>query len=266
MAQMRDVIGDGLFPHLFEEAEKVRWQMSDFDWDGIDRSVITPAWVALVREAALGELTTFNATERFFKDFGEDVDFTQWLSVWLYEETKHPFVMMRWLHTFGETFTSQSVLKGRETFPFMPSTIGTLATNIFSEVTASSIYLTLRAHAPEPVLQKVASRLAADEARHASHFYAFTKRQLSAIPDNTPEKAKALQHVLRVLYFWLETDRVTHPVNLIMQRLTDPQFRDCIGPDAWHQTVRKAQARMLSISSTLLGRELRSISDVSNAL
>jgi len=88
---------DGLFYRLFDEAETVRWKMADCGWSTIRPADASPAWRQVARETLIGELTTFNATERFFADFGDDVDFTQWLTVWLYEETKHPSAALTWL-------------------------------------------------------------------------------------------------------------------------------------------------------------------------
>src|SRR4051812_2455912 len=86
----KSVYDDGVFYRLYKEAEIVRWKMSDYPWDTLKKGDVSPAWIAVARDALRGELTTFNATERFFTDFGGDIDFTQWITVWLYEETKHP--------------------------------------------------------------------------------------------------------------------------------------------------------------------------------
>ena len=93
----KNIHDEAIFYRLYDEAELVRWKMTDCAWDQIDKSQVSPSWVAVARETLIGELTTFSATERFFTDFGDDVDFTQWLTVWLYEETKHPSAILKWL-------------------------------------------------------------------------------------------------------------------------------------------------------------------------
>src|ERR1041384_3926061 len=98
---MDDVVADMLHTSLFDQAEGVRWQMSEIPWARIDRDAVTEPLRALVKEIAFAELTTFSATRRFMTDFADDVDFTQWISVWFYEESKHPQALLRWLRHVG---------------------------------------------------------------------------------------------------------------------------------------------------------------------
>jgi hypothetical protein len=99
-----DVLDTALYYSLFREAETVRWKMSDIPFEAIETDKAPAALVGLMRELAAAELTTWTATNQFFDAFRDDVDFTQWLTVWLYEETKHPQALMRWLKHFGESF------------------------------------------------------------------------------------------------------------------------------------------------------------------
>lgn len=259
-ARLTNVMENAAFYRLFDEAEQVRWKMTDIPWDSIDKSKVTPDWIRLMRQVAYVELTTFQATERFLKEFPDDVDFTQWLAVWLYEETKHPYVVMRWLKAFGEQFDSDFLLQGRETHPFMRSQVGTLSTNICSEIVASNSYLTLYKHAPEPVLKGIVKNLAADEARHASHFFTYARKRIDAAKDRNRAKIDALS----VLYFWIETnENVKHPVNLAFN-----QYKKLgpIPPAAWDEGLAKAHARMFGMCSTLVGRTVRDISDLQKAI
>jgi hypothetical protein len=205
-----DVVGEALCYRLFDEAERVRWRMEDVPWDRIDRERAGPGLRALVRATAYSELTTATATRRFLTDLGDDVDFTQWLAVWFYEETKHPQVLLRWLHRVGETVDEQFMRKGRATAPFMRSRTGTLVTNIVSEVVASAAYARLHATSTEPVLAGIARNLAADEARHAASFYAYAQRHLERSADRDADRRDAV----KVLYLWFsDNERVAHPVN-----------------------------------------------------
>src|SRR5688500_9218311 len=86
----QDILEGLLHYELFTRAEVVRWQMADIPWAGIERELITPSLTAMVRQLAIAELTTYAATRRFLQEFSDDIDFTQWMSVWFYEETKHP--------------------------------------------------------------------------------------------------------------------------------------------------------------------------------
>jgi Rubrerythrin len=207
---MNDVIAESLCYRLSDEAERVRWRMEDIPWAEIDRERAGPDLRALVREIAFSELTTTTATRRFLTELGDDPDFTQWISVWFYEETKHPQVLLRWLHHVGVTVDDKFLLRGRATAPFMKSRMGTLVTNVISEIVASSAYRHLQAHSSEPVLARIAKQLAADEARHAASFYAYAERHLERSTERDADRRDAL----KVLHLWFQhNEQVTHPVN-----------------------------------------------------
>jgi ferritin len=170
----------------------------------------------LVREMAFSEHATYSATQRFMQTFGDDVDFTQWLSIWFYEETRHPHVLMQWLRAVGETVDDSFVLHGRVSTPFMRSKMGTLVTNIVSEVTAATAYGAMGRAQPEPVLAQLARFIAGDEARHASSFFQFARQRLETAANPQRERLDAL----KVLHFWLnETEQVSHPINQMLERV-----------------------------------------------
>jgi hypothetical protein len=205
-----DVIRESLCFRLYDEAERVRWRMEDIPWHQIDRERVSVSLRTLVREVAYSELTTTSATRRFLTELGDDADFTHWISVWFYEESKHPHVLLRWLHHVGVAVDERFVLRGRATAPFMKSRMGTLVTNIVSEIVASSGYVRLHQRSPEPVLGLIARNLAADEARHAASFYCYARRHLERSPDPDADRRDAL----KVLYLWFQDNQhVRHPVN-----------------------------------------------------
>ncbi|HKE15333.1 MAG TPA: hypothetical protein VKB80_10730, partial [Kofleriaceae bacterium] len=207
---MQDILREALYYPLYAEAERVRWEMEAIPWARLDRERATPGLCALVREIAYSELTTTTATRRFLTEFSDDADFTQWISVWFYEESKHPQVLLRWLHEVGVAVDAEFVLRGRATAPFMKSRMGTFATNIVSEMVASSAYASLHRNSPEPLLAIIARLLSADEARHAASFYAYARRHLERSRDPEADRRDAL----KVLYLWFQgNDRVSHPVN-----------------------------------------------------
>src|ERR1044072_9907413 len=90
-----NLLDTAIYYGLFREAESVRWKMSDIPFDEIDADKVTPALIDLVKANAASELTTWTATNQFFQAFADDVDFTQWMTVWLYEETKHAPASLR---------------------------------------------------------------------------------------------------------------------------------------------------------------------------
>jgi hypothetical protein len=258
---------DGLFYRLFDEAETVRWNMADYGWPSLRAHDVSPAWRSVVRETLVGELTTFSATERFFADFADDVDFTQWLTVWLYEETKHPSALLKWLDALGEKFDSRFMLQGRQTIPFMPSKLGTLATNVVSEMVAATMYVTIAAQPNcEPVLQRICRNIGGDEARHAASFYSYAKKRLARSEDLKGEQLA----MLKVLYFWTTPElnaRVGHPVNLLANRYkTMPELQQAVPRDAIENAVAQSYKRACRVFESLLGLELRSVRDVGEQL
>lgn len=207
-----DILEQLLHYNLFAEAERVRWKMEDIKWSAIDRSKVTPNFLMLVRQISLAELTTYAATRRFLQEFSDDIDFTQWMSVWFYEETKHPAVLMRWMRELGEKFSGGEMVRGRITAPFMKSKFGMLITNVISEVNASAGYTGLAKMAEEPVLKQIARHLAGDEARHATGFYAYAQRSF----ERSTNKQVDTLDALKVLHMWLDHNgRVQHPVNTV---------------------------------------------------
>jgi len=211
-----DLLDTSLYYSLFREAEAVRWKMGDIPFDEVETDKASPALVGLMRELAAAELTTWTATNQFFEAFKDDVDFTQWLTVWLYEETKHPQALMRWLRHCGESFDVEFMVEGRKTFPFMPSKMGTLVLNILSEIETSTFYLSVSQNVKEPVLKIIARNLAADEARHASSFYLYAKKRLMTSDNPRREAFEAV----KVLFFWLVNNQnVKHPFALFANKV-----------------------------------------------
>ena len=236
-----------VFTGLFREAERVRWSLEDLPWHTVDRDRVTPELLQLVREIAASEATTFSATQRFLQDFADDVEFTNWMAVWFYEETKHPYVLVRWLRALGEDQDAELMRRARVTSPFMKSRMATLTSNIISEMVASARYMSLSERSPEPVLSLIAQRLASDEARHAASFFTFARKRLDASPQADVERRDAL----KVLYLWLqEGDGVRHPVNL---------FRSTQASAA---AISAAQSRVVRTIGLLVDAPLRNASDV----
>jgi hypothetical protein len=263
----KSIYDGGIFYRLFAEAELVRWKMADYAWSSIKQADVSPAWRALVRETLIGELTTFSATERFFADFATDVDFTQWLTIWLYEETKHPSALLMWLETFGEKFDSRFMLQGRQTLPFMPSKMGTLATNIVSEMVAATLYVTVSSQPGcDPVLQRICQNIGGDEARHAASFYRYAQKYLGRT--ETPAQDKLM--ALKVLYFWTTPElnaRVGHPVNMLANRYQRmPSLQEAVPAEAIRSAVENTYKRSCRVFGTLLGLELRDPQDVSEQM
>lgn len=245
------------------EAERVRWRMSDLAWDEIDERAVDDDLVKLVVAAVGAELGTFGATQQFLHEFGGDVDFTQWVSIWFYEETKHPQALMRWLSRFGVTFTPDEVLTSRPTAPFVKSHMGTLAINIIAEMQAAESYIALAEGTREPVLRDLATRIAADEARHAGHFFGFASRALADTADvsdwSTP---------LSILWLWLRRgELIQHPGQITMTKLRDDEAVSVLDGTSPDERWARLQQRVCVAFGRLLDMpELRGPEDVPAAM
>jgi hypothetical protein len=232
-----------MYARLYDEAESARWRIADVPWRELRPDAVTPELVQLVRDIVASEATTFSATQRFLRDFADDVELTNWISVWFYEETKHPQVLMRWLDAVGASYDDEAVRRARVTAPFMKSKTATLTSNVISEMVAATRYMNLRGNSPEPVLSWIAARLAGDEARHAASFFSFAQRRIlmSAEPDTERRDA------LKVLYLWAnEREQMRHPVNM---------FQGSVGFEA-------AMSRVIRMIGLLVDLPLRTPDDV----
>ena len=238
-----------LFHDLARGAERVRWSLDDVRLDEVDAAKAPPELRAVVREMAFSENATYSATQRFLDSFFDDVDFSQWVSVWFYEETRHPHVLVEWLRRVGEPVAADFVVKGRVSTPFMRSTAGTLVTNVISEVTAAQAYRHLARTSPEPVLSRIARFISGDEARHAASFFRFASRALGERRD----RARGLE----VLQAWLGgASPTTHPVAQMIERLDGSLELD-------FKAVRTRVVRMIGL---LLDVPLRREEDVAPML
>jgi hypothetical protein len=214
MMQSEDVFRDYAFFKLFAVSEKQNWKISDIPWDKIEKERVSPATLRLVRESIFSELTTYSATKEFMNLFAEDLDFTHWLSVWFYEETKHPHVLMRWISHFGERFDDQFVHRGRQIHPMRPDRMEMLCMNIVSEITAANEYQQMTVDCEEPVLKIIARHLSIDESRHAAGFFAYARKMIQ--DSSEPDRLRLA--ALRIIFYCLFSQEQHHPVNEYVKR------------------------------------------------
>jgi ferredoxin len=201
---------------LLEISEGVRWKMADLPRDRFDATQTSSGLRALVKQMAFSEQATFSATQRFMQSFGDRGDFSEWIAVWFYEETRHPMALLDWLELNGEHPEQGFVRDGRVSTPFMKSRTGTLVTNVISEVFAAASYLGMPLTSKEPLLRAIGKRICADEARHAASFYAYARQAIAQAQDPMRERLDAL----KVVHFWLnEIEAVSHPVNEMLMKV-----------------------------------------------
>lgn len=231
---VNNVFKDLTYYQLFEVAEKARWNITDIPWDEIDHSKVNENLIALIKTIAFGELTTYSATKSFMDMFSDDPDFTQWLAVWLYEETKHPHALIKWLHMVGAEVDSSFLMQGREITPMTPSKAEMLAFNIISEIVAGHTYTQTSMLMDEPVLKQIAMYLAKDELRHSVGFENYARELIKHSED--PDKDKII--CLRAAWAFLQDEGfISHPVFLTVRNLGG-----IIGGDEVIRKIRKAVA------------------------
>jgi hypothetical protein len=236
----------------------VRWSLGDIPWAEINPDVASPELRELVREMAFSENATYSATQRFLQTFYDDIEFTQWIAVWFYEETRHPHVLIEWLRRVREPLPDDFILRGRVSTPFMKSRMGTLVTNVISEVSASHAYGALADASPEPVLAILARRIAGDEARHAASFFRFARKRLEA--SDRPDRERL--DGLKVLQFWLAgSEQVSHPVNQMLQRLS-PNALQAASVESRGMTSSNFGKRITRLVGLLLDLPIRDPGDV----
>jgi ferredoxin len=248
-----------LFAELMVHAESARWALADVPWSDLRPDAATSELRVLVREMAFSEHATYSATQRFLQAFYDDVALSQWIAVWFYEESRHPHILMEWLRKVGEQLDDDFVKRARVSSPFMKSKMGTLVTNVISEVTAALAYDALARNSLEPVLATIARRISGDEARHASSFYRFARARIET--SDRPDRERL--DGLKVLHFWTSgRDQVSHPVNQMLQRLVpDGAEVNIPGFD-----LAKLEARVTRLVGLLLDLDLSRPPDVEGAL
>ena len=82
-AAASDMLTDLRFYGLYYQAENVRWSFNDINWDKIEKNKVSPELLKHVRHVVDVEFNTFPGAMNFFREFSDDVDFTQWVTVWL---------------------------------------------------------------------------------------------------------------------------------------------------------------------------------------
>lgn len=215
-AKAQDIFNDLSYYSLFDVAEKARWQMTEIEWDKIDKSQINDELLETVKVITFGELTTYSATRSFMEMFQDDVDFTQWLAVWLYEETKHPHALTKWLALNGVKLDEDYLREGRTITPMTDSRVEMLTFNIISEIVAGNMYLATAEVAPEPVLKDIAVKLARDEMRHSVGFENYCRIEIERAADPDYEKLIALRSAW---VFLQDSQFIDHPVFITVRKM-----------------------------------------------
>lgn len=195
----KDIVEDFLYCRLHGEYERAQWDLHALPWEKVRPDKVDPRIVEWVKSSAIFECTAYGGAMNFHREFADDLDFTQWVTMWAADELKHPFVLAKWLKAVGVSFPQTYMEENRDAYPAGKSRVRTLAVNIISEMKAAAWYRMISEATDEPVLKRIARNIAGDEARHAASFFLYARRYIEAAIDPVKEK----RELLTILYTWL---------------------------------------------------------------
>lgn len=252
---------------VFRHYDRAHWRLADIPLDDIDRSLVRPEYITLVKSAVMGESNVIAAVHGFLEEFVDDYDFSAFAVVWGFQEVQHHYAFSAWLEAVGETVDERAVAAMRA--PYDPGTTpsATLATNIISELTVNHVYRSVAARVDEPVLADLLLRASRDEAAHAREFRHFAAARLAAHPEE-------LGSVLETLYFYTSDDSIKHPVSVFKSGLDaldghetiDTGFRLFLDRMAADGELEGLQAKIRKTFSSLTDRDLSTNGRVRRAL
>ncbi|WP_018331344.1 ferritin-like domain-containing protein [Actinomycetospora chiangmaiensis] len=197
---------------VFRHYDRGHWRLAELPLETIDRSLVRPEHVTLVKSAVMGESNVIAAVHGFLEEFVDDYDFSAFAVVWGYQEVQHHYAFAAWLQAVGETVDERAVAAMRAPYAPGSTPLATLATNIISELTVNHVYRAASARVAEPVLADLLLRASRDEAAHAREFRFFAARRLAGHPDE-------LGSLLETLYVYTSDDSIRHPVSMFKSGL-----------------------------------------------
>ncbi len=252
---------------VFRHYDRGHWRLSDIPLGDIDRSLVRPEHVTLVKSAVMGESNVIAAVHGFMNEFADDYDFSAFSVIWGYQEVQHHYAFTSWLQAVGETVDQRAVAAMRAPYEPGSTPSATLATNIISELTVNHVYRSVAAWVDEPVLADLLLRASRDEAAHAREFRHFAAQRLAAHPEE-------LGSMLETLYFYTSGDTIKHPVSVFKSGLDaleghetiDTGFRLFLDRMATSGELEVLQAKIRKTFGSLTGHDLSSNGRVRRAL
>jgi hypothetical protein len=172
-----------LYPDLFSDLEKSRWNMaSDIPWSAFDSAKLTDEQAITIKMNAITEWSALPATEMFLRDNQHDSDFSAFMSIWFYEEQKHSLVLMEYLRRFRPDLVPTEEELHAVRFPFDPApALDTLMLHFCGEIRLTQWYRRASEWHTEPVIKKIYDTISKDEARHAGAYMRYMRRAMDKV-------------------------------------------------------------------------------------
>ena len=223
-----------LYPELFRDLEKSRWNMaSDIPWDSFDASKLSDEQAITIKMNAITEWSALPATEMFLRDNQNDSDFSAFMSIWFFEEQKHSLVLMDYLKRFRPDLvpTEQELHAVRFAFDPAPA-LETLMLHFCGEIRLTQWYRRASEWHTEPVIKKIYDTISKDEARHAGAYFRYMKRAIETVGG---EAKLAFAKIGVLMASSGKSGKPLHPTNLhvnktlfpkdtVQSRLPDPEW------------------------------------------
>ena len=254
-----------LYDRIFRRLEKVRWSLADVPFDEIDTGLLDAESLTFLRVNCLMELSSLYATRMFLRDFRDNPDFCQFMSIWYYEEMKHYLVLREYLKAY-DMAPDVSIFPELDTelspSPWAP----TLALHYCGELRLGMWYQHWSRETKEPVLSKIYRLIGNDEFRHAACYEEFMEQALHRDPRVLVDFMQAAKWML------VNPNRDKHPTTMKAALETDSSVVDRIeGYEVLQRHIQRTvsdddeqnlRRQVLATLSRLAGRELTKLADL----
>ena len=223
-----------LYPELFGQLEKARWNMADdIPWADFDGSRLTDEQAHTIKMNAITEWSALPATEMFLRDNQHDSDFSAFMSIWFYEEQKHALVLMEYLRRFRPELCPTEDELHAVGFEFDPAPpLETLMLHFCGEVRLTQWYRCASEWHTEPVIKAIYKHLSQDEARHGGAYLKYMKKAIERFGN---EARAAFAKIGLLMASSARSGKPLHPTNLhvnealfpndtVQSRLPDPEW------------------------------------------
>ena len=200
------VVPDAHSFDVFRHYERLHWRLSDLGLDDIQRHLVRPEYISLVRGVVVGEATSLPGQHGLLNEFADDYDCSAFVVVWGYQELQHHYAFRSWLEAVGVHIDQATIEALREPYEEGVTPSATLTTNAISELIVNTVYRKMSQWTEEPVLARLFLLASRDEAGHAREFLYYLKRRLQRYPQE-------MASVLERIHFYVNTSaQLKHPV------------------------------------------------------